>query len=465
MFTLPAPTVALRRETDPGSMRAADIIARGGVSGGDGPVATIEVRSDLVGKSKAELQKYMNASLETARNIAKAVDEAGRDFDSTERASVTKAVEDGRAAKNAIAALNGDEAILAELNALGGVAGELAKNGAKASDITMSLGERLTSNAHYTEWLKSVMPSGGSIPDKAKLHSPAVGFGMKDLVTGASDTSAGALVNTDHRGLLDGLGVTQRPLTLADLVTRGQTGSDTVEFARVTATTNAAAPVAEATTTANGTKPESALTLEKTTETVKTVAHWLPATRRALSDAGQIRTLIDNFLAYGLNEELEDQMANGDGTGENMTGILQTSGIQAQAYDTDLLTTARKAKTKVRTVGRARATAYLIHPNDNEAFDLLKSSDGSFYFGGPGGNSSNPMWGLPRVECEAIPEGTALVGDFRTAVLWDREEAAIMATDSHSDFFVKNLIAILAEMRAAFGVIRPAAFVTIDLTP
>ena len=40
-----------------------------------------------------------------------------------------------------------------------------------------------------------------------------------------------------------------------------------------------------------------------------------------------------------------------------------------------------------------------------------------------------------------------------------------MATDSHSDFFVKNLIAILAEMRAAFGVIRPAAFVTIDLTP
>ena len=146
MFTLPAPTAALARETDPGSMRVADIIARGGVSGGDGPVSTIEVRDDLKGKSKADLQSYMTTSLETARNIAKAVDDAGRDFDSTERASVTKAVEDGRAAKNAIAALDGDAAILAELNALVGVAGELAKAGAKADDISKALALPLMAN-------------------------------------------------------------------------------------------------------------------------------------------------------------------------------------------------------------------------------------------------------------------------------------------------------------------------------
>ena len=57
------------------------------------------------------------------------------------------------------------------------------------------------------------------------------------------------------------------------------------------------------------------------------------------------------------------------------------------------------------------------------------------------------------------------MGDFRTAVLWDREQAAVHVTDSHDDWFVKNIIAILAEMRAAFGVIRPAGFVSIDLTP
>jgi len=63
-----------------------------------------------------------------------------------------------------------------------------------------------------------------------------------------------------------------------------------------------------------------------------------------------------------------------------------------------------------------------------------------------------------------VPAGVALVGDFRRAVLWDREQANITITDSHDNFFIRNMVAILAEERVAFGVIRPAAFVEIDLT-
>jgi hypothetical protein len=57
-----------------------------------------------------------------------------------------------------------------------------------------------------------------------------------------------------------------------------------------------------------------------------------------------------------------------------------------------------------------------------------------------------------------------MVGDFRVATLWDRQSTQIYVTDSHSDFFIRNLIAILAELRAAFGVKRPAALVEMDLT-
>ena len=38
------------------------------------------------------------------------------------------------------------------------------------------------------------------------------------------------------------------------------------------------------------------------------------------------------------------------------------------------------------------------------------------------------------------------------------------ATDSHMDFFIRNLVAILAEMRAAFGVIQPSAFCKVTLS-
>jgi HK97 family phage major capsid protein len=288
-------------------------------------------------------------------------------------------------------------------------------------------------------------------------------------------------VTNDFRGLQVGLDVFQRPLRLRDVVTPGTTTSDTVEYVRVTSVTNNAAPVAEATSSAaptapggagalvnnanGGYKPESGVALAKVTAAVKTIAHWMPATKRALSDAAQVRTLIDAFLMYGLEEELEDQMIQGDNTGENFEGLGNVSGVQAQAWDTDLLTTTRKAKTKVRTVGRSVANAYLLNPADTEALDLLQDNEARFYFGGPGGaGTAQVLWGVPVIETEAVPSGTGYCGDFRKAILWDREQATIQVTDSHLDFFVRNLVAILAEMRAAFGVIQPSAFVEMDLT-
>jgi HK97 family phage major capsid protein len=424
--------------------------------------------------TKTEFEAEKLAHVAKARDLAAKAETEGRNLTAEERTEITSLIGKAKAANDQILALDGDAKLRDELSILGRPAGDLAKGATALPGEGKTLGEKFTSSEEFRGWLSSVAPSGRIAESAKGLHSPAVAFGMKDLVTGASGTSGGALVSNDGRGLLDGLAQFQRPLTIVDLITRGNTQSDTVEYARVTGFTNNAAPVPEATTAGAipdpdatntaGLKPESGLALEKVTAAVKTIAHWLPATKRALSDAAQIRTLIDQFLRYGLEEALEDQVLTGDDTGENFEGILSVSGTQGQAWDTDLLTTTRKARTLVRTVGRARPTAFVFHPNDNERIDLLKNSNGDFYFGGPTSNPSAPLWGLPRVESEAMPEGTGMVADWRMAVLWDREEAAIQVSDSHADFFVRNLVAILAEMRAAFGVIRPKAFVEIDLT-
>ena len=424
--------------------------------------------------TKTEFEAEKLAHVAKARDVAAKAEAEGRNLTAEERTEITDLIGKAKAANDQILALDGDAKLRDELSILGRPAGDLAKGATALPGEGKTLGEKFTSSEEFRGWLSSVAPSGRIAESAKGLHSPAVAFGMKDLVTGASPTSGGALVSNDWRGLLDGLSQFQRPLTIVDLITRGATQSDTVEYARVTGFTNNAAPVPEASTAGAipdpdatntaGLKPESGLALEKVTAAVKTIAHWLPATKRALSDAAQIRTLIDQFLRYGLEEVLEDQVLTGDDTGENFEGILSVSGTQGQAWDTDLLTTTRKARTLVRTVGRARPTAFVFHPNDNERIDLLKNSNGDFYFGGPTSNPSAPLWGLPRVESEAMPEGTGMVADWRMAVLWDREEAAIQVSDSHADFFVRNLVAILAEMRAAFGVIRPKAFVEIDLT-
>ena len=420
-----------------------------------------------------ELVEQIKASLKSARDIAERAEKDGdRDFTDAERAEVQAKMTEAGELKKRLDQAKADEKMRAAIADLGdgiGLVDDPAGKGAKRTpsgliipDGKKSIGQHFIESAEYQDLLKSA--PNGQFQKNQRVQSRPVGF--KDLITGASQTSAGALVQEDWRGLQVGLDAFQRPLRLRDVVTPGTTSSDTVKYARITGTTNNAAPVPEATATSgtSGTKPESGLTLAEVTTPVKTIAHWIPITKRALSDAAQVRTLIDAFLRYGLEEELEDQMISGDGTGENFEGLANVSGIQAQPFDTDALVTTRRAKTLVRTVGRSVANAYLINPVDLEDIDLLKDGNEHFYFGGPAAaGGAQTLWGVPVVETEAVPAGTAYVGDFRKAILWDREQASITVSDSHADFFVRNMVAILAELRAAFGVLKPNAFVEIDL--
>lgn len=329
-----------------------------------------------------------------------------------------------------------------------------------------SLAEGFVESEEWRHFLKANAPEG-RFPERTRIQSNPVTFhkGVKALITGASDTSAGALFRNDRKPILD-MGATFRPLRVRDLVTVGTTDGDTVEYVRMGSRTNAAATVAEATATggSSGAKPEGNMALAVITEPVKTVAEWLAVTRRALADAGQLRTLVERLLRYDLAELLDTQMIAGDGVGENFTGMLNVSGTQSQAFDTDLLTTYRKARTKVPLVGRAIPTAYVVHPNDMEDLDLLTDNEERYYFGGPVGTGTPRLWGVPVVESEAMTEGTAMVGQWDLAILWDREMTNILVSDSHSDFFTRNLVAVLAELRAAFGVLRPSAFVEIALS-
>ncbi|RAN92654.1 Major capsid protein [Micromonospora saelicesensis] len=430
------------------------------------------------------LKKELSDALTPARDIAAKAEAEKRDLTDVERATVTEAVKTANGIKGRIDQAKADNDLTKQLGDLGdGISFEPgAKERNQPTDGLWTprkgetIGQAFVKSNQYKSLLSEA--NGGTFGKNQRVHSAP--FGAKALVTGLSDTSAGALVVNDNIGLQVGLEAFQRPLKIRDLVTNGNTTSDAIEYVRVTSTTNAAAPVAEATSAAlptqngstgplinnagGGYKPESALALAKVSTTVKTIAHWIPATKRALADAGQVRTLIDQFLRYGLEEELEDQMVNGDGTGENFEGLNTVSGTQSQAYDTDILTTLRKAKTKVRTVGRSIATAYVMNPADWEKVDLLQDNEARYYFGGPMREGQPTVWGLPVVESEAVAEGAPWVGAWRKAVLWDREQATVQATDSHADFFIRNLVAILGEMRAGFGIIQPNAFVEIDIT-
>jgi len=422
-----------------------------------------------------ELREQLRKQLGDARAIADAAEKEGRDFTGEEREKVAKILAEAKGTKDELAKLEGDEEIKKAILEMGAGLVEKQETGKQAAVNAgkgRTIGEQFVNSPEIKAWMGQF--PGGRVPDRMRVQSPPVEFkrlfGQKTLITGADDTSAGAFVQTDYTGIYEPIG--RFPLTVRDLINIRQTTSDLVEFVRQTAQITQAATVAEANVTTysgatgevSGEKPEATMTFEKVQAAVKTIAAWIPATKRALSDAAQIRGIIDQELQDDIAEELENQIINGDGLGENFTGILNTAGVLLQAWDTNIFTTTRKAKTTLLSTGRSRPTAYLLNPADWETIELTQDLAGRYYYGGPIANGQKALWGVPVVECQSLAEGQIILGDFRKAVMWDRERATISVSDSHEDFFIRNMVAILCEMRAAFGLVRPSGFVIIDAT-
>lgn len=328
-----------------------------------------------------------------------------------------------------------------------------------------SAGREFVEATEIKNWLEhqlGLKGPGATIADRVRIDGPAIE--IKGL-TLSSSTSGGAFVRRDYD---ESVPLPLRMPSIRDVISVGRTSSNLVEFVRQTSKTRAAAVVPEATATtstgySNAAKPEASMAFEIVQAAVKTIAVWMPVTRQILSDAAQIESEIDNFEREDLELALEEQIITGTG-GTNFTGLENTAGITPQAFDTDMLTTTRKARTTAMVVGRAKSNAFLLNPYDWETMDLTRNATaGNFYFGGPTVMGVEQLWGLPVIANEVVPRGTGYTGDLKLIRLWDREQATRRITDSHSDFFTHNMIAILTELRAAMGVRRPAGIVKIDL--
>ncbi len=331
----------------------------------------------------------------------------------------------------------------------------------------VSLGQRFVDSEEFKAALANYAPEG-RIPEAGKFQMPGYAFKglgelglMANLITGDSATSAGAFVVADRFPELQTIG--RKPLRIFDIIRRLSTSSDLVEYVAQTSRTNAAATRPEATGSGDGTgsAAESAMAFVVRNTAVYDIANWIPVTKQAVADVPQMQGIVDTELKDNVEETLADKIVNGSGSSD-IPGILNTSGTQTQAWDTNILTTTRKAKTLVSTVGRRVANAYVLNPTDWETIDLLQDSEARYYYGGPAQVGIPRLWGLPVVEEEAVTAGGGMTGDFQKCTLWDRQQSSLSISDSHADFFTRGLLAMLANLRAAFALTQPNAIVEID---
>ena len=225
---------------------------------------------------------------------------------------------------------------------------------------------------------------------------------------------------------------------LLDKVGKISTSGNSVSWVQWTPNPQAAASVVPE----GELKPEAAMTATPQTGTLATYAHWKAVSRQALEDSPQIRSLVENRLRQGIFVALEGAV----------NAALVAATLPAVSGAT-MLASIRTGIATVQAAGFATPNAILINPADAAAIDVEVMTGGL-----TGPVMVGSYWGIPYVPSSSVPVGTSYVGDFATGVqLFNRGTAEVFMTDSHDDFFVRNLLLLLAETRALATVPDPAA--------
>ena len=243
----------------------------------------------------------------------------------------------------------------------------------------------------------------------------------------------------------------RNPNTILDLIDTINTDQFQYKYLEETTFTNNSAPTAEG--SALG---ENALAFTEKTENIRKIGSFLPVTEELLADVSAVQGYLDSRLQTMVQLSVTDQLLAGSGSGSNLTGLLNVSGINTEIQKDSFLS----------------PDAIVMHPSDwyqvvTEVNAVTTSGSlnplfvGAGQFGGAVGNT---LWGLPIVLDTTRPAGTAIVGVFgggQACHIVARQGMEVAMSDSHDENFVKDIMVMKATVRLGFPVYRPTAFCSI----
>lgn len=378
-----------------------------------------------------------------------------------DNAEVKKAVEDGIKAietKMAAQALEAEK----QIKELGDVNAELKDELKKAVEEHKAMSDRLLA-IEQNGVKRDVEPEAKSLGEQyvkdTKFAELAAGNVQKARVEVKNTLLSDS--NSVQAQQVDGVrGGAFLPLTIYNSLPHARATSNSVEGIREAGYTNNAAEVSE-----GGLKPESDLTFEPWDFPVRTIAHWIKVSKNLLSDSAAVAAYIDNRLSYGVMERVDRQLAVGNGTAPNLSGILDSGNytVYTPTSGDSLVDAIGRAKWQLWAAGWVPNNVY-VNPADWGSMELAKGSDGHYLYGIPGLTVGRNPFDVRVIPSPFIPAGQFAIGAFNRAVtIWDRESVAVEAGYVDDDF-IRNLVTLRAEMRMAFEITTPSAILGGEFT-
>ena len=208
---------------------------------------------------------------------------------------------------------------------------------------------------------------------------------------------------------------------------------------------------------------ESNAKLKDVTVNVESHGTYVGTSEEQLSDVRAASAYINMKLPQEVRIKMDEQLLNGDGTAPNITGFINTTGIQtvAKTASTKLIDTFLSAKTLIRKNAYAMADAVFVNPTDYERLAKQRDNQGRYLLGNPMGDMVSTIWGVRMVDADQIAENTALMGNFGMYAAAIVNGDVRVAVGLINDDFIKNRITIKADVRFCLAVFRPKAFCTL----
>lgn len=347
---------------------------------------------------------------------------------------------------------------LSDLGAVVTRVGELEKRAAREKEVVeaapMGLGDHLVASDAF----KNTDTTGswrGAI---------RVGVERADITSANTTVGAGRSAGTS---LVPGMRVPgivappNRQLTIRDLLAPGQTSSSSVEYVKEVGFTNNARPVTETTT-----KPKSDITFNLVSTPVRTIAHIFKASRQIMDDAPGLASYINARGTYGLKYVEETQLLTGDGTGQNLNGIVPQATAYAPSFNPDNEQAIDRIRLAILQVVLAEypASGVVLNPVDWAKIELTKDGEQRYIVGNALSPIGPTLWNLPVVQTQAMAAGEFLTGAFNLgAQIYDRMGVEVMLSTENSTDFETNMLTLRVEERLALAVYRPEAFVAGDI--
>ncbi len=252
-----------------------------------------------------------------------------------------------------------------------------------------------------------------------------------------------------------------RALNILDFVNSGNTSSNQIEYTRELSWTDNSAETAE-----GAAKPESDLTFELVQDPVRTIAHWIKASKQVLDDAPMLASYIDRRMTHGVRNRLQTQILTGNGTSPNISGLNDSGRHTAFTPTASELALDGINRAKYAVIGADYSPNFVfLNPADWGGIERVKSTAaGNDYAAGDGaalsyinGGMTPLVWGLPVVASNTVPAGNFYLGDSMAFQLFTRQNVVVEMFEQDDTNVQSNLLTIRAEMRAALAVYTPAA--------